>query len=279
MNAMHRFGAVVAAAAAAATITACSTTAGTATIAGGDMTVGPAVSASTTESVSPTARTWATIPDDILASAPKRTSLIQRLADGAERCTAGPAVAPAASPRTHGFVAAAHCDVTAGAPVTAGGESVAPYTGTRPGPYGVTVTWGASSASPTVAGGRYKVAGVLTEQALRQLPLDGTVSVCMDGATTGLHCGPLRDLDADSIAIEVPSAGGDSGAPLFLVDDRGTATLIGVAEKSSDSYTYAAYLDRALTTLGAKALVDPAAQATVAGDTGYSAETTAATAQ
>ena len=279
MNAIHRFGAVVAAAAAAATITACSTTAGTATVAGGDMTVGPAVATPTTASVSPTARTWVTIPSDILANAPKRTTLIQLRGATNGNCTAGPAVAPAASPRTHGYLAAGHCDKVPGAPVSITGGGSGTYTGTTTvDPYGVTTLWGAPSTA-TVAGGRYKVAGVLTEAAVKKLP--GDAPVCIDGMVSGLHCGTLLDADEDGIEVEkTRTQPGDSGAPVFLLDAATqTATLIGILDATSGEFAYVTYLDRALAQTHSKVLVDPQAQAAVAGDAGYSAETTAATAQ
>lgn len=73
---------------------------------------------------------------------------------------------------------------------------------------------------------------------------------------------------------------GDSGAPVFLLDAATqTATLIGIQDATRGDVSYVTYLDRALAQTHSKALVDPAAQAAVAGDTGYSAETTAAIAQ
>ncbi|KMV17694.1 hypothetical protein ACT17_14860 [Mycolicibacterium conceptionense] len=248
-------------------------------MAGGDVTAGPAAATSTTASVSPTARTWVTIPDNILASAPKRATLVQRLADGTERCTAGPAVAPAASPRTRGYLTAGHCDKAPGAPVSIAGGGSGTYTGTTTtDPYGVTTLWGTPSTA-TVAGGQYKVAGVLTKDAVKKLP--GDTPVCIDGMVSGLHCGTLLDADEDGIEVEkTRTRPGDSGAPVFLLDAATqTATLIGIHDATSGEFAYVTYLDRALAQTNSKVLVDPQAQAAVAGDTGYSSETTAATAQ
>ncbi|AUN38644.1 hypothetical protein ASU32_00310 [Tsukamurella tyrosinosolvens] len=233
---------------------------------------------STTASASPTARTWVTIPDNILANVPRRTSLIQVRGATNGNCTAGPAVAPAASPRTRGYVTAGHCDKAPGAPVSITGGGSGTYTGTTTtDPYGVTTLWGAPSTA-TVAGGRYKVAGVLTEAAVKALP--GDTPVCIDGKSSGLHCGTLLDADEDGIELDrTRTQPGDSGAPVFLLDEMSqTATLIGILDATSGEFAYVTYLDRALAQTRSKALVDPQAQAAVAGDTGYSSLVAPATA-
>ncbi len=268
-------GAVVAAAAAVATITACSTTPGSSTVAEGSVTSEAHTVTSTTASVSPTARTWVTIPDNILASAPKRATLVQQRGATNGACTAGPAVAPVASPSTHGYLTAGHCDKAPGAPVSITGGGSGTYTGTTTtDPYGVTTLWGAPSAA-NVAGGRYKVAGVLTRAAVKTLPRDAPA--CIDGKSSGLHCGTLLDADEDCIELDrTRTQPGDSGAPVFLLDAATqTATLIGILDATSGEFAYVTYLDRALAQTRSKALVDPQAQAAVAGDAGYSAETTA----
>lgn len=243
-----RLGAAAAVATAAAVLSACSTATGGAPVA--VPTTGSATVA--VPSADPSANvesTWLTIPDAEAAAAPKRITLTQS-ATGAP-CTAGPAVAAAAAAGHRGYLTAGHCDQVPGSSVTAGGQAVAPYTGTVAGTYGATVTWGASDASPTVAG--RKVAGVLTREATQKL--DFHTPVCMAGAVSGVRCGLLVDADDEGIEAKVSTVPGDSGSPLFLVGPRGVV-LIGLVEESAEPYTYAAYLDPLLAQMGAKALVD-----------------------
>jgi hypothetical protein len=116
------------------------------------------------------------------------------------------------------------------------------------------------------------VAGVMNVEGIRKLP-KGT-SVCFDGAKSGLKCGPLLSADRQGMEIDADSTGGDSGAPVFLVDGGSqTVTLVGIlsgSPKSDSAHMLATYLDPALERLGAQALVDPTAAGTVAGDPRYS---------
>ncbi|NOP95139.1 hypothetical protein HGK70_04520 [Mycolicibacterium fortuitum] len=212
--------------------------------------------------------TWSTIPDAEAAAAPRRITLTQT-ATGAP-CTAGPAVAAAAAGGHRGYLTAGHCDQVPGSSVTAGGQAVAPYTGTISGEYGATVTWGAANAAPTVAG--RKVTGVLTREATRELAYH--TAVCVDAAVSGVQCGLLVDADGDGIGAKVSTVPGDSGSPLFLVGPRGI-TLIGLVEESAEPYTYAAYLDPLLAQMGTKALVDRSAAVDPRTDPRYSFATAA----
>lgn len=116
------------------------------------------------------------------------------------------------------------------------------------------------------------VAGVMRKQGIYGLPA-GT-PVCFDGVKSGLKCGPLINADAHGIQVDVDSLHGDSGSPVFLVDgETHIVTIIGVLKGSPlsiDSVMRATYLDTALTEMGATALVDPLAAASVAGDPRYS---------
>ncbi|WP_245549865.1 S1 family peptidase [Gordonia effusa] len=261
-----RLGAAAAGIAAAVVMSACSTG-----VAGQPVapTGNPSATAAA-ESTGPSTdveTTWSTIPDAEAAAAPKRITLTQS-ATGAP-CTAGPAVAAAAAAGHRGYLTAGHCDQVRGSSVTAGGHAVAPYTGTIAGEYGATVTWGASSASPTVAG--RNVVGVLTREATQKL--DYHTAVCVDAAVSGVQCGLLVDADGDGIGAKVSTVPGDSGSPLFLVGPRGI-TLIGLVEESAEPYTYAAYLDPLLAQMGAKALVDRSAAVDPRTDPRYSTATT-----
>lgn len=260
--------AIAAAATAALALSACSTSVTGAPVA---PTGNPSVSVTATGAGPSSApeSTWLTIPAEQAAAAPKRIQLTQT-ASGA-RCTAGPAVAAAAA--TRGYLAAGHCDEAPGSPVTVGGESVEPYTATRLGDRGVTVTWGAANAGPTVAGG-FKVAGVLKQDAVQRLEY-GT-PVCMDGAISGVRCGTVTENDSTGIYVKMPIERGDSGAPLFLVSDRGTATLIGLVEQRSNGFTFGAYLDPLLAEVGAKVLTDRSAAIDPRTDPRYSTATTTA---
>lgn len=266
MSRRKRLGAA-AVATAAVVLSACST--GVA----GQPVADPASSTATVAvpSADPSANvesTWLTIPAEQAAAAPRRIQLTQT-ATGA-RCTAGPAIAATSTPTRRGFVAAGHCDEVPGSAVSAGGESIEPYTDTRRGDRGVTVTWGATNAAPTVAGG-FKVAGVLKQDVVQRLEY-GT-PVCMDGAVSGVRCGTVTENDATGIYVKMPIERGDSGAPLFLVSDRGTATLIGIVEQRSAGFTFGAYLDPLLDEVGAKVLTDRTAAIDPSTDPRYSSAT------
>lgn len=229
----------------------------------------PATDSSATVTVPTTApeTTWLTIPAEQAATAPKRIQLLQTAADGAtKRCTAGPAVVAEAAAARRGYLAAGHCDGRPGSSVSADGEAVEPYTETRLGDRGVTVTWGAANTAPTVAG--FRIAGVLKQDAVQRLP-QGT-PVCMDSNVSGVRCGAVVENDGTGIYLDLPAERGDSGAPLFLVSDRGTASLIGLAEQRSGAYTFGAYLDPLLDEVGARALVDRTVAADPRTDSRYS---------
>lgn len=255
--------AIAAAAAATVALSGCSTG-----VAGQPVAVPATSSATVAGAEAAVESTWLTIPAEQVAAAPKRIELTQT-ASGA-RCTAGPAIAAASTPTRRGFVAAGHCDEVPGSTVTVGGESIEPYTDTRRGDRGVTVAWGTANAAPTVAGG-FKVAGVLKQPAVQRLEY-GT-PVCMDGAISGVRCGTVTENDASGIYVKMPIERGDSGAPLFLVSDRGTATLIGIVEQRSNGFTFGAYLDPLLDEVGAKVLTDRTAAIDPSTDPRYSSAT------
>lgn len=260
--------AIAAVAAAAVAVSACSTATGGAPVADAGAS-SATVAIPSGEGEADTA--WFAIPDAEAASAAKRSVITQTLPDGATAtCTAGPAVAAAAAQGHLGYVVAAHCDKGPGT-VTVGSESTAPYTGTIAGTYGATVTWGASSATPTVVGGQRNVRGVLTREATQELAFH--TPVCVDGAVSGVQCGLLVDADQDGIEAKLSTVYGDSGSPMFLVGERGVV-LIGLVEESATPYTHAAYLDPLLGELGAVALVDQATAVDAKSNPSYSRSVT-----
>jgi hypothetical protein len=125
------------------------------------------------------------------------------------------------------------------------------------------------SNSPVHIAGR-PVAGVLKVKAADALRA-GT-SVCFVGVKSGIGCGPLVSADPQGITVDVASAAGDSGSPVFVVDGRTqTVTLIGLLSGRVDGSMGATYLDVALDAAGTEALVDAnAAGMVAAGNPDYS---------
>lgn len=182
------------------------------------------------------------------------------------RCTLGVAVRAAAG--GSGFLTAGHCDEHPGnalqlyptADVSGDDAKVLPK------PYvPVDETAGVDAAlvpldeltpAATLIAGRYRVAGVLTAAGVQQLVPLGT-TVCVDGAVTGLHCGP-RITDRDGrVAFAVATREGDSGAPVFAVDAQNRAALIGIVKGGDGGSFTATYLDTALLATGTAAQLDP----------------------
>ncbi len=147
-------------------------------------------------------------------------------------CTLGVAVREVGGDRT-GFLTAAHC-----------GE--APYEPTQflasgPGPGDVVaeplgeltemsditdtgIIWTPrAAATNTIAG--FPIGGSMSEEVVTELP-KGT-PICLDGAVSGVVCSPLYGVVNNKISYGHTERG-DSGAPVFVVNGAGVATLIGV---------------------------------------------------
>lgn len=60
--------------------------------------------------------------------------------------------------------------------------------------------------------------------------------LCKKGATTGLSCGPLKQIDAGWFSFSAQSAAGDSGAPVYALTRRGTLLAAGVLEGQSKEH-------------------------------------------
>ena len=196
-------------------------------------------------------------------------------------CTAGMAV-ESEDGHDWGYLSAGHCNPTAGDRTLSYNSSkdqllvpLAAMTGARDDNAGVDsgALWIAWEGESRIAG-TWPVAGVLANPAA--LPA-GTM-VCLLGAVSGTQCGALVDADdRGRLRFAAESVDGDSGAPVFVVDaETGYATLLAILEGGDDFTTTATYLDPALDRLGAVAVVDPRAAATVADRPGYSGRVTMA---
>jgi hypothetical protein len=196
--------------------------------------------------------------------------------DGGFGCTLGAGIR--AGDRT-GFVTAGHCgngdgdmvrlDSVTGAPLGVITDADEGYDSVAKVALDYAAVWTDAPApnAATVAG--LPVAGVMTREAAATLKR-GT-PICFDGATSGVVCSPLKLAGITSLLTDSTAVGGDSGSPVFVVDgETGAATLLGIMSGSNADLTEVAYLDPALERLGAQALVDPTAAASVAGDPRYS---------
>ncbi|WP_280827675.1 hypothetical protein [Mycobacterium sp. OTB74] len=197
---------------------------------------------------------------------PQAGTKILHATDGAgdlDLCTLGPTVT--ADGRT-GFLTAGHCVLGAYSPdqylqTTAGGatemfgiagQAVADATQDS------TVIWANTTADPRsakIAG--LPVVGAMTEAEVKVLP-PGT-PVCFDGAKSGVTCGPLIDAGGGVIYFGKGAVGGDSGAPVFVVDRDGRATVIGLLARTDDDSraSTATYTAPALARLGVTIVTAP----------------------
>nr|WP_052741166.1 hypothetical protein [Mycobacterium sp. UM_NZ2] len=194
--------------------------------------------------------------------------ILHRKSDGSpDFCTIGPPIATATQ---RGLLTAGHCDE--GDPQQylqrdSGGDDVAEYVRITDGENGFrdgtvrdsAALWGRLGQSVTSIAAEFPIAGVITEAAARALP-EGT-PICIDGAITGVDCGPLVSADDGGLMrIGLTRNGGDSGGPVFVVDRTSQrAALIGLVKGGSRDGTtvVATYLEPALKRLGAQALTAP----------------------
>lgn len=197
-------------------------------------------------------------------------TILQKQGDGSPKnCTLGPAVADKTSQRT-GFVGAGHCDDSPGAQTFVFADSAA----TEPIPVGVytdaqdaptpqgysdsAVIW-TKTVDPraTLLAGTWPIEGVMSVSDVRKLRT-GT-PICIDGAKSGVVCSPLIAVDDDYVRSVPVSEHGDSGGPVFVVDERTRrATLIGIVSGTENGQDESTFLEPALTRLGAAALTAPA---------------------
>ena len=117
------------------------------------------------------------------------------------------------------------------------------------GPYGVEIAPGV------------RLRGVLGVDAVRSLPA-GT-PMCMNGARSGLTCGPLVRATSVQVRWGGSAVHGDSGAPVFVVDERGEAMAVGMlAYGPTDTDNYVTYLAPVLKRMGLRLVVDNDAKGT-----------------
>jgi len=286
MNRCSTIVATAALAAAAAAMSACSATdTSAAPVAAPDVVISTAgqtaeaTAAARRAAATPKPDNWVvpasaiSVPAGVLAPG----ALIALVGEGGGfGCTLGAGIR--AGDRT-GFVTAGHCgngdgdmvrlDSVTGAPLGVLSDADESYDSVAKVALDYAAVWTSAPApnAATVAG--LPVAGVMTREAASKLP-KGT-PICFDGATSDLSCAPLRFADSISLRLDGEARPGDSGSPVFIVDgDTGAATLIGIMSGGDANDAEITYLDPALERLGAQALVDPTAAATVAGDSRYS---------
>ncbi len=192
--------------------------------------------------------------------------IAQRQTNGSTKeCTLGPAVADKSTKRT-GFVGAGHCDNSPGGQtfVFADSEGAEPvpvgvYANSKDGPtplgYSDSAVIWSKILDPrsTLIAGTWPVDGVMPSSDVRKLRA-GT-PICIDGAVSGVICSPLIAAD-DSYIRSVPiTQHGDSGAPVFIVDEQTRhATLIGIVSGTENGQDESTFLEAELTRLGATAL-------------------------
>lgn len=155
--------------------------------------------------------------------------------DAPQRCSLGPAIITHAG--RSGFVTAGHCsdngadqyvqigdrdfaDDSLGAVV-----SVEVAVDARP-VRDSGVIWTDEAADDGWVAGKWPVLDAMTVSDVQGLR-PGT-PICVNGAVTGVKCSPLIQADEQSIRFRPITTGGDSGAPVFVVDHDGRARLIGI---------------------------------------------------
>lgn len=183
-----------------------------------------------------------------------------------QACTIGPAV-------TAGFLTAGHCSthgdsqaprvagVTQYAEISADGDKDLLGASTPVDGLDVAVVETSRvSREATRIADTWPVAGVLTASGVRQLVPLGSV-VCFNGAVSGVRCGARVADEGDQLVYSAPSEHGDSGSPVFVVNEDGRAALIGILnagdDAGADRKSTAVYLETALMASGTAVKLDP----------------------
>lgn len=172
-----------------------------------------------------------------------------------DMCTVGPAV-------SGGYLTAGHCAKAYPVQYVQTTPTGDPhFLGTASAPDGpvdaAVIRTGAGDADATRIAGTWPVAGVLTQAGVQKLVPAGSM-ICIDGAVTGVKCGERVPDQGGQLVYRVPSAHGDSGAPVFVVDPTTRrAALIGILSEGDDIGTdrksTAVYLESALLATGTAA--------------------------
>ncbi|ORA27390.1 hypothetical protein BST13_30500 [Mycobacterium aquaticum] len=114
----------------------------------------------------------------------------------------------------------------------------------------------------TVIASRYRIAGMLTATAAKELA--PKTPICFDGAVSGVRCGVVTGDTGGVLGFSrEPGAPapfispGDSGAPVFVLDSQGRAALVGLlSERVGEGIGWASYLDSALSKMNAAVFLD-----------------------
>lgn len=100
-----------------------------------------------------------------------------------------------------------------------------------------------------------KLRGVLSVREVQELP-PGT-PLCMNGSRSGLTCGPLIRAGSSEIEWESLAVKGDSGAPVFVVDEQGQAMAVGmVSHGPTDTKNFVTYLRPVLSKYGLRVIIE-----------------------
>lgn len=123
-----------------------------------------------------------------------------------------------------------------------------------------------SAAATTTIAGTWPVAGVLTRAGVRDLVKVGDLAkpgdpVCFNGAVSGVRCGARMPDEDGMVQFGYQAQPGDSGSPVFVVDGKSRAVLIGIVKSAGGAATDATYLDDVLFATGTSARLAPRVEA------------------
>ncbi|WP_052537978.1 trypsin-like peptidase domain-containing protein [Mycobacteroides abscessus] len=274
-----RYALIAATAAAAVAVSACSPTAPAEPKPWPNAGAGGAVAAPTSATVKTPEFVWKNVdgqghvefdtgkPATQYGSAEPGVALLRGFDTGnIQACSIGPAV-------KSGFLTAGHCStrgdsqaprvagVTQYAETSADGDKDLLGASTPVDGLDVAVIE-TSNVSPdaTRIADTWPVAGVLTAPGVQQLVPVGS-SVCFSGAVSGVRCGERVADEGGQLVYSAPSEHGDSGAPVFVVNEDGRAALIGILnagdDTGADRKSTAVYLETALMASGTAVKLDP----------------------
>lgn len=100
---------------------------------------------------------------------------------------------------------------------------------------------GGATLDDTMVAPGVNIRGALSVEEINWLPR-GTI-MCMNGARSGISCGPFERAYADVFEWHGSAVHGDSGAPLFVVNGNGDALAVGMLTGGpTDTLNYATYL-------------------------------------
>lgn len=107
------------------------------------------------------------------------------------------------------------------------------------------IIWAPVSDAATKIAGKWPVAGIMAEADVPSLVRPGD-PVCVDGARSGVVCSPLISADGGVIRTEAVTKGNDSGSAVFVVAPSGSAILIGIHSGVEGSAGVATFISPAL---------------------------------